>query len=64
MTWSRARPEYVQIASVISADLPRLEALHASLREQMRRSSLMDAKRLTRDLEAAYLAMWQRQLAG
>jgi predicted O-linked N-acetylglucosamine transferase (SPINDLY family) len=56
--------EYVQIASVLSGDLPRLEALHASLREQMRRSPLMDARRMTRDLEAAYLAMWLRQYAG
>jgi predicted O-linked N-acetylglucosamine transferase (SPINDLY family) len=53
--------EYVQIASVLSGDLPRLEALHASLRERMSRSSLTDAKRLTRDLEAAYLAMWERR---
>jgi predicted O-linked N-acetylglucosamine transferase (SPINDLY family) len=56
--------EYVQIASVLSGDLPRLEALHASLRERMSRSALTDSKRLTRDLEATYLAMWERRLAG
>jgi predicted O-linked N-acetylglucosamine transferase (SPINDLY family) len=56
--------EYVQIASVLSGDLPRLDALHASLRERMRRSPLMDAERLTRDLEDAYLAMWLGQFGG
>jgi predicted O-linked N-acetylglucosamine transferase (SPINDLY family) len=54
--------EYVQIASVLSCDQQRLESLRASLREQMGHSSLMDSKRLTRDLEAAYLAMWERLL--
>jgi predicted O-linked N-acetylglucosamine transferase (SPINDLY family) len=56
--------EYVQIASVLSGDLLRLETLHASLRERMSRSALMDSKRLTRDLEAAYLAMCQRRIFG
>jgi predicted O-linked N-acetylglucosamine transferase (SPINDLY family) len=56
--------DYVRIACALAEDLPRLEALHSGLRERMRRSPLMDSKRLSRDLEAAYTAMWQGQFLG
>jgi predicted O-linked N-acetylglucosamine transferase (SPINDLY family) len=56
--------DYVRIASELAGDLSRLAALRAALRERMSRSPLMDAHRLTRDLEAAYRAMWEQWLAA
>ena len=56
--------DYVRIACDLAEDLPRLEALHSGLRERMSRSPLMDSRRLSRDLEAAYWAMWQGWLVG
>ena len=52
--------EYVRIASGLAADLPRLGALRAELRDRMRRSPLMDAPRFARCVEAAFRGMWQR----
>jgi predicted O-linked N-acetylglucosamine transferase (SPINDLY family) len=52
--------DYVRIAATLAGDLPRLGALHCDLRERMGRSPLMDARRLTRDLEAAYHEMHER----
>jgi predicted O-linked N-acetylglucosamine transferase (SPINDLY family) len=54
---------YVRLATELAGDLPRLAALHCGLRERMSRSPLMDAARLTRDLEAAYQGMWDRWMA-
>jgi predicted O-linked N-acetylglucosamine transferase (SPINDLY family) len=51
--------DFVRRAVESVADLARLAATRASLRERMRRSPLMDAVRFTRDVEAAYRAMWQ-----
>jgi predicted O-linked N-acetylglucosamine transferase (SPINDLY family) len=48
---------YVRIASKLAGDLSRLAALRSGLRERMKRSPLLDAQRLTRDLEAAYRDM-------
>ena len=51
--------DLVRIAVELATDLPRLAVLHAGLRERMSRSPLMNPERLTRDLEAAYRAMWE-----
>lgn len=51
--------EYLTIADELARDLPRLEALRASLRAHMAASPLCDGPRFTRDLEAAYRAMWR-----
>ena len=56
--------DYVRIAADLAGDLPRLVAFHCGLRERMCRSPLLDAQRLTRDLEAAYRAMCERAPAG
>ena len=56
--------DYVRIASDLASDLARLADLRSSLRERMSRSPLLDAPRLTRDLEAAYRALWEQWLAA
>jgi predicted O-linked N-acetylglucosamine transferase (SPINDLY family) len=55
---------YVQIAVNLARDVPRLLALRAGLREQMRGSVLMNAPRFARDVEAAYRRMWRRWCAN
>jgi predicted O-linked N-acetylglucosamine transferase (SPINDLY family) len=54
---------YVQAATQLASDLPRLGELRSRLRERMRRSPLTDVDRFTRRLEAAYRALW-RQWCG
>jgi len=54
--------QYVRIASDLAGDLSRLAALRSALRERMRGSPLLDAHRLTCDLEAAYRDMCQKSL--
>jgi predicted O-linked N-acetylglucosamine transferase (SPINDLY family) len=55
--------DYIEKATALARDLPRLAALRASLRERMQRSPLMDAPRFARNLEAAYREMWRRWCA-
>jgi predicted O-linked N-acetylglucosamine transferase (SPINDLY family) len=55
--------DYVRIAIELAGDLARLANLRASLREQMSRSPLLDARRLTRDLEAVYSDICGKGLA-
>ncbi len=56
--------DYVRIATALAGDLARLADLRSGLRERMSRSPLMDAQRLTRDLEAAYVGIWENWLAA
>jgi protein O-GlcNAc transferase len=56
--------DYVRIATELADDLARLEDLRCRLRERMSRSPLMDAQRLTRDLEAAYSGIWKNWQAA
>ena len=51
--------EYVQVATDLAADLPRLSELRGTLRARMEQSPVMDASRFARDIEAAYRQMWQ-----
>jgi len=53
------REQFIEIASNLARDLPRLESFRSSLRQRMRRSPLMDAKRFTRGIEAAYRVIWK-----
>lgn len=55
---------YVQMATELARDLPRLRTLRCGLRERMSRSLLMDAAGLTRQIEAAYREMWEQYLRG
>jgi predicted O-linked N-acetylglucosamine transferase (SPINDLY family) len=52
--------QYVQIASELASDLPRLESLRSSLRRRMLESPLTDAPRFARRVEAAYRQMWRQ----
>jgi predicted O-linked N-acetylglucosamine transferase (SPINDLY family) len=56
--------EYVQIATDLAHDLPRLATLRATLRHRMEHSPLMDAPRFARNLEAAYRQMWRHWCAS
>jgi predicted O-linked N-acetylglucosamine transferase (SPINDLY family) len=51
--------DYVFIAAALAKDVERLRTTHQNLREQMRRSPLVDAKAFVRDLEDAYRQMWR-----
>ncbi|WP_321813879.1 MULTISPECIES: hypothetical protein [unclassified Paraburkholderia] len=49
---------YVRIVTALAADLPRLAALRAGLRERMLASALMDGPRFARAMESAFRHMW------
>jgi predicted O-linked N-acetylglucosamine transferase (SPINDLY family) len=51
--------DYIGIATNLAADRPRLRDLRQELRPRMRASPLCDGPAFTRDLEAAFRAMWQ-----
>ncbi len=51
--------EYVAIAAALAQDLERLDALRGGMRQRIASSPLRDEAGLTRDLEAAYRAMWR-----
>jgi len=51
--------EYIRIAARLAADAPRLAELRRTLRERLERSPLRDFRAFTRELEAAYRAMWK-----
>jgi predicted O-linked N-acetylglucosamine transferase (SPINDLY family) len=55
---ARSPEQYVQIATSLAADLPRLADLRRTLRPRLEQSPLMDAPRFARDIEAAYRQMW------
>jgi len=51
--------QYVQIATELAGDLPRLSEMRRTLRARMEKSPLMDAPRFARNIEAAYRQMWR-----
>src|SRR5439155_2442174 len=51
--------DYLRIAQALATDLPRLAALRAGLREQMRASPLLQGERFTRGLEQAFRQIWK-----
>ncbi|MGA2443724.1 MAG: hypothetical protein ABSH08_22445, partial [Tepidisphaeraceae bacterium] len=56
---ARTLQQYVQIATELAGDLPRLAELRRTLRARMQGSALMDAPRFARNIEAAYRQMWR-----
>jgi predicted O-linked N-acetylglucosamine transferase (SPINDLY family) len=56
--------DYVRIAAGVAADVPRLAALRAGLRERLAHSPLCDGAAFAAGLEAAYRTMWQRFAAA
>ena len=55
--------EYVEIAAGLAGQYDRLRALRAELRSRMLNSPMMDASRFARNLEQAYLQMWEKREA-
>jgi predicted O-linked N-acetylglucosamine transferase (SPINDLY family) len=51
--------QYVQIATDLASDLPRMAEMRRTLRARMQTSPLMDAPRFARNIEAAYRQMWR-----
>lgn len=56
---ARSPEEYVTLASERAGDVTQLAALRARLREQVRASALVDARRFCRHLEDALWGMWR-----
>lgn len=54
---------YVEIATNVARDLPRLAVLRSGLRDRMKKSPLMDAPRLAQNIESAYRALWSEWCA-
>ena len=61
---ARDTNHYVDIAVALANDVPRLAALRGAMRVRMSASPLMDASRLTKNLEAAYDNMWSVYLSA
>jgi predicted O-linked N-acetylglucosamine transferase (SPINDLY family) len=61
---AQAPDEYVAIAQSLAADLPRLSALRAALRDRLKQSPLMDAPRFARNMEAAFRDIWRQWCAA
>ena len=51
---------FVEVATQLARDLPRIAELRRTLRTRMEASVLMDAPRFARGIEAAYRAMWRQ----
>jgi predicted O-linked N-acetylglucosamine transferase (SPINDLY family) len=56
--------QYVQIATDLANDLPRLGELRRTLRGRMQASPLMDAPRFARNVERAYREMWKHFISS
>jgi protein O-GlcNAc transferase len=57
---AKNRIAYVEIAVSLAQDRSRLDELHRTLRDRMRRSPLMDAARAARDMEAVFRKLWRQ----
>jgi protein O-GlcNAc transferase len=55
---------YVRIAAGLARDLDALSSIRAGLRAEMAASPLCDGPRFTRNLEAAFRAMWREWCTG
>jgi predicted O-linked N-acetylglucosamine transferase (SPINDLY family) len=51
---------YVEIATKLANDIPRLKELRATLRRRMEKSVLMDGPHFARQIEACYRSMWRQ----
>jgi predicted O-linked N-acetylglucosamine transferase (SPINDLY family) len=55
--------EYIETATRLAGDLPRLAELRRTMRYRMEASPLMDGARFARGVETAYRTIWQRWCA-
>jgi protein O-GlcNAc transferase len=55
--------QYIQIATDLANDLPRLTELRTGMRQRMQNSPLMDDAGFARDIEAAYRQVWHKWCA-
>ena len=63
--WVASSPEeYLRLASELAGNPSRRTELRANLRGQLQRGPLLDAKRFTSDVEAAYRQMWHAWCAS
>jgi protein O-GlcNAc transferase len=60
---NRSEEQFIQTATALAGDLPKLAALRKGLRAKMAASPLMDAQRFAGNVEAAYREMWRRWCA-
>jgi len=56
--------EYLKIASDLAGNPTRLAELRATLRDRLKSSPLLDAKRFTSEIESAFRQMWSIWCAG
>jgi predicted O-linked N-acetylglucosamine transferase (SPINDLY family) len=56
---ARNEDEYVEIATRLANDLPRLAEIRRHLRDEMRSSSLMNGQQFARDVETTYRDIWR-----
>ena len=56
----RSEEEFVQIATNLAGDLPRLTEMRRTLRERMLESPLTDATRFTANMESLYRQAWRQ----
>ena len=61
---TESRADYEKTALALARDPERLAAVKSKLMRNRETASLFNTARLTRDLEAAYSTMWERQRAG
>jgi predicted O-linked N-acetylglucosamine transferase (SPINDLY family) len=61
---AKDRDQYISIAADLASNIPRLAQLRSTLREQMRRSPLMDGPQFTHDVEAAFRTIWRAWCAA
>jgi protein O-GlcNAc transferase len=61
---ARDESEFVNIATKLAGDLPRLAKLRSELRPRMQQSPLMDASKFARNVEAAYHQMWRARYSA
>jgi predicted O-linked N-acetylglucosamine transferase (SPINDLY family) len=57
---ARSPDDYIQRATRLAGDLPRLATLRAELRDRMQNSPLLDFVGFTRELERTYRQLWAR----
>jgi protein O-GlcNAc transferase len=61
---AKTSDEYVEIAAKLANDRQGLAEMRATIRQRMLASPLMDAVKMTRNIETAYQQMWNAYVAG